>query len=196
VNLRAMRPMLYFRNVILAVCLSAALVQPAAAQAQALKKVLATQTDSKAATGETPEETAARMQQWLKEARAALSRLNDADAAQALPEGIDAAALADFRRDLEQTIIATNRFEKLAEGVSEDNRALEAARAADADWRGIKETPPYSILMLDELVNQRDSIREKAASYPSSLAIFIRTLSGIQDEARDAMDASRRCRGS
>ncbi len=184
--------MLYFRNVILAVCLSAAVVQPVAAQAQALKKVLATQTDSKAATGETPEETAARMQQWLKEARTALSRLNDAEAAQTLPEGIDAAALAEFRRDLEQTIIATNRFEKLAEGVFEDNMALEAARAADADWRGLKETPPYSILMLDELVNQRDSIREKAASYQSSLAIFTRTLSGIQDEARDATEASRR----
>lgn len=145
-----------------------------------------------APVAETPEEIDARFQQWLKEARANFNRISEPDAEKSLPEGIDVAALGDYRRDLEQIIASINRFRKILEGLPETGKSLEAARAADAAWHGLDEKPPYSILMLDQLVTQQEAIREKAASYRSSLALFTRTLGGIQDEARDSGESSRR----
>jgi potassium efflux system protein len=140
---------------------------------------------------ETPDATEERLQQWLKEARSAFARVNEPGAETQLPEGIDAAALADYRRDLEQTILGINRHLKILAAVPEARKALEAARAADAAWTGFGDKPPYSILMIDELVNQQDAIREKAASYRSSLEIFSRTLSGIQEEGRRDEESGR-----
>ncbi len=145
-----------------------------------------------APAAETVDETDARLQVWLKEARAVFARINAADSEQALPEGIDSAALIDYRRDLEQIISGINRYRKIIESQPTEGKALAAAREADAAWHGFNEKPPYSILMLDELINQQDAIRGKNASYRSSQALFNRTLSGILDEARDAGQASRR----
>jgi len=144
------------------------------------------------AAAETADEMDTRLQLWLKEARATFARVNGPDAEQALPEGVDAAALIDYRRDLEQIISGINRYRKIVESQPTENKALAAARDADASWHGFTEKPPYSILMLDDLIDQQDAIREKDASYRSSLALFNRTLSGIVDEARDAGEASRR----
>ncbi len=145
-----------------------------------------------AASVETPEETETRLQEWLKEARAAFSRVNAPDAEAALPEDITPGAAAEYRRDLEQIITGINRYRKTLENIPEASKALAEARANDEAWQSFAEKPPFSILMLDELLNQQDSIREKDASYRSSLALFTRTLTGIQDEARDAAEASRR----
>ncbi len=140
---------------------------------------------------EKPDDAEARFQQWLKEARAAFAGVNDPGAEAQLPEGIDPAVLADYRRDLEQTILGINRHLKILAAMPEARKALAAARAADAAWTGFPGKPPYSILMLDELVNQQDAIQEKAASYRSSLELFGRTLAEIQDEARAAESSSR-----
>ncbi len=141
---------------------------------------------------EKTEETEARLQQWLKETRSTLARLNEPAAETQLPPGIDPAALTDYRRDVEQIVLGINRHLKILAAMPEARKALEAARASDATWTGFSENPPYSILIIDELVNQQDAIKEKAASYQSSLELFGRTLSGVQDQARDAGDASRR----
>ena len=141
---------------------------------------------------EKADETEARLQQWLKEARVVLARLNEPGAETRLPAGIDPAALADYRRDVEQIVLGINRHLKILAAMPEARKALEAARASDAAWTGFSEKPPYSILMLDERVNQQDAVNEQAASYQSSLELFGRTLSGIQDEARLAEESSRR----
>ena len=133
---------------------------------------------------ETPEAAAARLQQWLKEARADFSRITDPDAGTNLPKEIDADELLGYRRDLEQIIIGINRHQKALESMPEATKALQAAREANDAWKGFAEKPPYSMLTLDDLINQRDAVREKAASYQSSLDLFSRTLSGIQDEAK------------
>ena len=143
------------------------------------------------ATAEKPDDAEARFQQWLKDARAAFAGVNDPAAEAQLPEGIDPAVLADYRRDLEQTILGINRHLKILAAMPEARKALAAARAADAAWSGFPGKPPYSILMLDELVNQQDAIQEKAASYRSSLELFGRTLAEIQEEARAAETSSR-----
>lgn len=141
---------------------------------------------------ETAEQADARLKLWLKEARAVFARINEPSAEQELPEGVELAELIDYRRNLEQIISGINRYLKIAESIPIEAKALEAAREVNAAWHGFKEMPPYSILMLDELVNQQDAIREKDASYRSSLALFERTLSGVQDEARGSGDARRR----
>ena len=143
-------------------------------------------------TAEKPDEAEARFQQWLKEARAAFARVNEPAAESQLPAGIDPAVLADYRRDLEQIILGINRHLKILAAMPEARKALDAARAADTAWTGFPGKPPYSILMLDELVNQQDAIQEKAATYRSSLELFGRTLVEIQDEARAAEASSRR----
>lgn len=141
--------------------------------------------------GETPEEKTARLEQWLKETKAAFTRVNEPDAEAQLPVGIDGSELADHRRNLEQTILGINRYLKVVNAMPDARKSLEAARDANARWREFPEKPPFSILLLDQLVNQQDALREKAASYVSSLALFDRTLAEIQQEGRAAEESSR-----
>ncbi len=169
-----------------------ALATPLEAQVKQIVSQLTV--EDTAAPLEKPEETEARLQQWLKETRTAFSRISEPSAETQLPTGIDTAALADYRQDLEQSILAIHRHLKIFATIPEARKALEAARAADAAWTGFDEKPPYSLLLTDELINQQEAIKEKAASYHSSLELFGRTLAGIQEEARrdenTAQDAS------
>ena len=143
-------------------------------------------------TGETQDDKKVRLEQWLKETRAAFARVNEADADTQLPIGIDDSEAAEHRRNLEQTILGINRYLKAVDAMPDARKGLEAAREADAEWTGFSEKPPYSILLLDQLVNQQDALREKAASYVSSLALFDRTLSEIQQEGRAVEESTRK----
>lgn len=141
---------------------------------------------------ESPEETATRLDQWLKEAKTAFDRISAPGAENALPEGIDSSNLADYRRDLEQTVLGIERHQKLLATVPNVRKTLESARSANAAWTGFAEKPPYSILMIDDFVNQQAAITKKAASYRSSLVHFGTALSSIHDEARRAEENSKR----
>jgi potassium efflux system protein len=166
----------------------------APAQTPTLKKVLESVVDQNAtpmATGK-PDETSARLQQWLKEARGAFARSNEPDAETRLPEGIDAAALADYRRNLDQIITGIGRYQKILDSSPDATKALEAARTAEAEWKGFTEKPPYSVLMIDELSNQGDTAKEKEASYKSSIELFGRSLANLQIESKQGEDNSRR----
>ncbi|MES2658310.1 MAG: mechanosensitive ion channel domain-containing protein [Verrucomicrobiota bacterium] len=167
-----------------------AVFSPLDAQVPGLPSVSKTAGTPKPA--ETPEEAAARLDQWQKEAKTAIDRLNEPGAENRLPEGIDSAALSDYRRDLEQILLSVGRNRKILAATPEARKALEAARAADAAWTGFAEKPPYSILMIDEFVNQQEAIKDKAASYRSSLAHFGMTLTGLHEESRRAEESSRR----
>lgn len=170
-------------------CAMAGVSLPADAQIPGLPKLTA---GPAAPVPETPAQADERLQRWLKEARAAFQRINEPDADKALPEGITSGALADYRRDVEQTIASITRHLKAVDSIPEVRKILAETEAADAAWHGFSEQPPYSILLLDDLRSQQDSIREKAASYQSSLALFSRTLNDIQDEGRQSSDADRR----
>jgi len=143
---------------------------------------------------ETPEQTAKRLQQWLKETRLAISQLNDP--AQKAPPGIDAAAISDYRRDLEQIVLGIGRHQKILATMPDADKSLTAAQTEEAEWTGFSQPPPYSILMLDELFNQLSAAKAKAASYRSSLNLFDQTLSNIHEEAKLAAETSRRLRAS
>ncbi len=128
----------------------------------------------------------ARIQAWVKEARGAFARANEPDAEAKLPEGITPAEFLDYRRDLEQVILGIGRFDNIRQTMPEARKALDTARTTAAAWKGFSEAPPYSMLMIDDLVNQRDAVAEKSKAYNSSLALFTRTLSTIVDELRQS----------
>ena len=137
---------------------------------------------------ETPEALEARVQAWLKDARSAFSRVNEPDAEAKLPEGITSGELLDYRRDLEQMILGVSRIDNVRNALPEARKALETARTTATAWKGFSEKPPYSMLMIDDLVNQREAIAGKEKTYTSSADLFTRTLSGVLDQLRQSED--------
>ena len=155
-----------------------ALATPAIAQIPGISKSV-----PKPAT-DTPDQTDAKLQDWLKEARATSARFDDANAEAQLPEGINAAALADRRRDLDQIIRTITRTLSLNASIPEAQRQLADTEAATANWTGFTDKPPYSLLKLDDLLNQRDATKEKNATYQSSVDIFSKSFDAIEDETK------------
>jgi potassium-dependent mechanosensitive channel len=73
--------------------------------------------------------------------------------------------------------------------IEEAREVLEKSRAANAKWEGFEEEPPYSLLLIDELLGERDAIRDKLASYESSLLNYQSLLSNTVAETKAAEDA-------
>lgn len=159
---------------------------PAHGQLSALKKAVEGNQSAQPAAPEKPEEARKRLELWHDEARDMLGRLEADGAAADLPAGITPTDLEDRRRDLEQMVLLTTGLIKNADAVTDARKALEAARADEAAWTGFKEKPPYSILMIDELLNERDAIEAKRLSHESSLANFESILASTLGEAKSA----------
>jgi small-conductance mechanosensitive channel len=157
-------------------------------QIDALKKAVAPQETVAAAIAEKPEDARKRLEQWLQEARDTLVRLEAPGAVAGLPAGITPAELGERLRDLEQMVLSVTRSIKNINSVADAHKELERARANDAAWTGFVEEPPYPLLMVDELLNERDAIRANLTSSKSSLANYERLLSGLVAEAKSAED--------
>ena len=56
-------------------------------------------------------------------------------------------------------------------------------------WTGFTEKPPYSVLMIDELLNERDAINANLDSSQSSLANYERLLASLRSETKAAEEA-------
>ncbi|WAC19806.1 mechanosensitive ion channel [Luteolibacter sp. SL250] len=141
---------------------------------------------------ETPEQIRDRLAEWQKEARASLARLEDPAAEAQLPKGIPASALADRRRDLDQMVRTIARTTGLLEQIPEAKATLKEAEAARLAWTGFPEAPPYSILKLDDLVNQREAAKEKDLTFKSSSSTFMRSLDGLEAETKAAEEEMRK----
>ncbi|RYD34666.1 MAG: hypothetical protein EOP87_08790, partial [Verrucomicrobiaceae bacterium] len=131
---------------------------------------------------ETPEQTRERLEQWLKDARASLARFEEPQAEDLLPQGIPPAALADRRRDLDQTIRTLNRTLALLAQIPAARQEAKDARTATENWTGFAEKPPYSALKLDDLLNQQEAVRQKVETFRSSINIFTKSFDGIDSE--------------
>jgi potassium-dependent mechanosensitive channel len=165
----------------------------APAQEPGLKKVLDTLNSTQAApASEKPDDAVARLQQWQKEAREALARLDDPAAATSLPAGITPLDLEERRRDTEQTVMNISRYLKALDVETAEKKAVENAQAESTAWVGFKDKPPYSILMLDELRNEQDAVRGKLSSYESSMVVFQRTLATVLAEAKANEDTAKK----
>jgi small-conductance mechanosensitive channel len=162
--------------------------QLAQAQLSSLKQAVEGPKPKEEAAPEKSNDVRKRLEQWHQKAREDLDRLENAGTKAALPEGITQSEVDDRRRDLEQMAIITTGSLKNLEMIPEARKAAEAARGADVEWTGFKEAPPYSILMLDELLNERDAVKSKLASHEASLANFERLLANVLTEAKAAED--------
>jgi small-conductance mechanosensitive channel len=163
--------------------------QQAGAQISTLKKAVEGAEAPPPPAPEKPEDVRKRLELWNQEARDTLSRLDSGGAAVALPTGIPPAELDDRRRDLEQMALLTTSLIKNLGTVAEARKTLETARAEEAAWTGFKEPPPYSILMIDGLLNDRDAVKAKLSSYESSLTNFQSILSSTLTETKAAEEA-------
>ncbi|RYD21621.1 MAG: mechanosensitive ion channel [Verrucomicrobiaceae bacterium] len=140
---------------------------------------------------ETQEDSDARLLSWAKDAKAAFAKVNVPDSDLNLPEGITPGELLDYRRDLEQINLGVTRFQNVRQGLPDAAKAKEEAAAAAENWKGFVEKPPYSMLRLDELVNQREAIDSKNKTYLSSLDLFGRTLTGVVADLGKAEEQAR-----
>ncbi|MCU0749498.1 MAG: mechanosensitive ion channel [Akkermansiaceae bacterium] len=159
------------------------------AQIPSLKKALESTDASKPAAPENVEDVKKRIELWRQEARDQVARIEAQGATLALPEGITPAEAEDRRRDLEQIILITSSWLKNFSMLADARTAAETARSNETAWAGFKESPPYSILMVDDLLNERDAIKAKLSSNEASLANFERLLSTTLAETKTAEEA-------
>ena len=161
----------------------------ASAQTPGLKQAVESRESENAAATVLPGERRAKLEKASLEARERLARLDAPGAAAALPEGISVAELDERRRNLEQLVLTIGRALKNLSVVEEARRALETSRAEEAGWTGFKTQPPYSLLMIDDLLNEREAIRSNLGSAEASLGNYERLLATILEEAKDAEEA-------
>lgn len=178
-----------FRRLVAGLLLFAAL--PAHGQlSQMLQKTEATTPQE-----ETPAQLRERLQSWLKEAREEFSRLDDPAAESKLPEGITPTEFAERRRDVQQTIISIERQLKSLTAVAEAAESAKKAAAQVESWKGFVESPPYSVLWVDDLRSQRDVANERHATSASTLKLFEDRLKESAEEAKAADEAYRLASG-
>ncbi len=177
------------RRVAVIFLLAAGLTHSLHGQLDAVKKAATPEEPAKPDAPEKPEDVRKRLEQWQQEARDSLNRLDAPGATASLPEGITPEELDQRRRDLEQIILTASRSIKNIHFVADTRKALERARSNDADWSGFSETPPYSVLMVDELLNEKDAILANLKSSQSSLTNYERLLSSLRGETRAAEEA-------
>lgn len=140
---------------------------------------------------ETADQTRERLQNELKAAKDSFAKLDDPTAEGQLPEGVSVAEFTDRRRNVQQTISSLERQLKTLAGLP--GVAENAKKAAEAltTWAGFKETPPYSVLLVDDLRNQQDIAAEKQATASSTLQLFERNLEDSRNEAKLADETQR-----
>jgi small-conductance mechanosensitive channel len=139
---------------------------------------------------ENPEDALKRLKQWQKEARDALARLDDSNGSVNVLPGITPAEIEDRRRDLEQMVLVTTNALRDIETADQAGKALEKARADDAAWTGLRETAPFSILLLDDLHNERGAILARLRTHESALTTIENLRIGTISELKVAEDAA------
>ncbi len=176
-----------FRRSLLGGVLAVAFHAPASGRTAPLESPVAPQV-AVSAVSEKPDEVRARFEQWMHEARETLARLDATGASAALPEEISQEELEDRRRDAEQMVLTTTRAIKNLSLIADARKALESSRAESIAWSGFKEKPPYSLLMIDGLINDRDAVQSNLDSLESSLSNYERLLAALVSETKAAED--------
>lgn len=126
------------------------------------------------------------LEKWKSEAGRELEDLERYHGEVPPPDGATSANLTTRRRILEQTLLAISRHSLILDEERQSMAALEAAKASAAAWKGFDTPPPYSLLMVDELVVRREGIGAKRASNLSSVEIFKNALTGYLRESKEA----------
>lgn len=172
----------------LLVCWVLAALAPNASQAQnaAEKSPAESHETAKPAASDPPEERRVKLEQIAQDARETLARLDAPGAAAALPAGVSTEELDERRRALEQLALTISQALKNLNVAEEARKALDTSRARDSAWTGFKKPPPYSLLMIDDLLNEREVVKSNLSSSEASLGNYERLLANILEEAKAA----------
>lgn len=176
----------------LACILAAGLPIPVHAQLNALKKAVGSEDSTqKTPTPETPEQVRARIAQWHDEARDTLAKLDVQTTPTVLPDGVTPLEFDDRRRGLEAMVMVSTQWLK---SIDDAQNALKTPTSTQTDeWTGFKESPPYSILMVDDLLNDRDAVSARLVISESTLSNFQRVLAGIIEDTKSAEEQVSAC---
>lgn len=131
---------------------------------------------------ETEQQTLARYEQWRQESRATLSRLE----ASALPSFITEGQMDFRRRNLEQMTLLLSRATKNLAAVKDSRQVLQDSKTAAKAWTGFNDPPPYSLLMVDELLNDQYLTKTALKTAQASLVNFERLLVSTMGELKAA----------
>lgn len=170
------------RWVAYSVAFVAVFCQPILGQVKDIKKILLEKQQVKTQAPESSDDAKNRLTQWQKDARQTLTKLEDS--ATVLPKDVTIGDVEDYRRDAEQVVLTISRYLKSLENEVAASQSIEAAREKGAAWTGFKEPPPYSLLMVDELRNEQDTVHKSLTSYESSLEVLQRTLAQVIKETK------------
>ena len=119
--------------------------------------------------------------------KAAITAFQDEVKAALTKAGYPAAA------DPEQMVLTINRSLKSLSSVVDARKELDKSRTEDKGWGGFTEKPPYSILTLDELLNERDAAKAKLSSREATLRNIERlAVTSIQETKAAETDVGER----
>ncbi len=155
-------------------------------QISTLKKAVEGQESSASPAAETTDDMRVRITRWYDEAKEALEKL---EVPGSVPADITPDELEERRRILEGTALIATQWLKNIETAATLHNTTETGSAGDSMWTGFKETPPYSILLVDELKNERDAIQAKLDSYQATLTNYTHLVNGSIVDAKAAEDA-------
>lgn len=161
-------------------------------QAQAIKNALGGQAEAPVKAPETPDETKERFLKWQKEARDSLARLDDPAAANSLPQGILPNDVEERRRNTEQIILTVDRYVKAVDNLKNVAKSIETFRKTSSEWVGFRDPPPYSLLLVDDLLNEQDAVKDKLSSLESSGEVLKRTLTSVLTDAKSSEENTKK----
>jgi len=138
--------------------------------------------DPKAPENGAAQDPAKRLDDWQKQAGDTLSRLEG----KAPPEGVEMTEFEARLRTAEQTLQVIVVTRKQGEVLADATKATAAAKDRAAAWKGFDAEPPYSILMLDELEDERVGREAKLTLLESSQATLEHLLNSTLEDVQKA----------
>lgn len=138
--------------------------------------------DAKAGENGAAQDPAKRLEEWQKQAVETLARLEG----KAPPEGVAEAEMQARMRTADQMLQVIAATRKQGEALAEAVKATAAAKERAAAWTGFDTQPPYSILMLDELEDDRATRAAKLTLLESSQATLEHLLNATLEDAQRA----------
>ena len=155
---------------------------PAGAQ---LENLLPGGSDEPAAVTEEKDDLGASLAKWKEESEQKLKGLET----DVLPAGVSEADLKARKQNLEETLASISRHTTLLQSLKSTSEDVVAAREKKEQWTGFEDPPPYSILMVDDLMGRKAALAEKKQSNESSIEIFqagldrlLATKSALEDD--------------
>jgi len=146
-----------------------------------------------AAAPETPEQAKARAAEQLDAARDLRDRLAD-ETATGAPEGIGTEEISAARQALGQVIFSIDGQERAQQDIADARRARADAETASRQWTGFAETPPYSMLMVEDLRAAAETLRTRINALETGQAIAAREAERFQNDMKRADTALRQAR--